>query len=165
MKNYDAVELSARLNALAEVFNAKALTEAALKIWFASLKEFPADMVFGRLTSWPKEHSKFPAPADIWKIANAIGIAERERAAALERSANAQPVRFERSEAGNRALREIKAMLARPRPSPVEHWRRALATAAPGSITEHYAREALARLEGRNKMREPGEDDDQRAAA
>jgi hypothetical protein len=49
-------------------------------------------------------------------------------------------------------------MLAKPKCSPKEFWRKRLETAPRGSIGHQYAKEALAIRE--HKEREPGQDDE-----
>lgn len=157
MKSHDAPQLSSYLSRLAETFDRKPLTAEALKVWFDTLKEFPAELVLGMLTGWPKGHHKFPVPAEVWKIINDIQTADRERAAADLRRDNVRFVDFSgKTEGGRRMAQEIRGIVSMKKPSPVEHWHRILSTHAPESIGHTYALEALAKL--RWKKREPGED-------
>lgn len=158
MKSHDTAQLSAHLTRLAETFDRKPLTAEALKVWFDTLKEFGAELIFGLLSSWPKQHQKFPAPSEVWQIANSIGVADRERSAALERSVARQPVKFERTDEGMLASVRIKEMLQHAGVSPIDHWLRVQARSHKDSIGHLYAVEALAKLQ-RKRLRQPGEDE------
>lgn len=148
MKSHDGAQLSAQLGRLAETYDRKPLTGEALKVWFDTLKEFPAEMIFGLLSSWAKQHGKFPIPSEVWSIANNIGMADRERAAAQLASEVRQPVRFQRTEAGKRALAEIKSLTG-PKPTPRETWHRCMSLNEPGSFQHDMAVAALAKLNHR----------------
>lgn len=158
MKTHDAPQLSAHLTKLAETYDRKPLTAEALKVWFDTLKEFGAELIFSLLAGWPKQHQKFPVPSEVWAIANNIGTADRERSAALERSVNSQPVKFERTEQGRVASERIKELLEHARVSPATHWLRLQGRSHKDSIGYLYATEALSKLQRGRKTREPGED-------
>lgn len=157
MKSHDAAQLSSHLSRLAETFDRKPLTAEALKVWFDTLKEFPAELILALLSSWPKQHQKFPVPYEIWQIANNSTTADRERSAELQRSVDRQPVRFERTEEGRLASERIRELLEHSRVSPVDHWLRVQGRSHKDSIGYRYSVEALAKLK-RGRMREPGED-------
>lgn len=72
--------------------------------------------------------------------------------------------------------RKIAGMLFKPMPqepskrTPIQHWEWVLSRAPKGSIGHRYALEALADLKGRagllpKQQRDPGQDDEERAAA
>lgn len=161
MKSHDSSQLSAHLTRLAETFDRKPLTAEAFKVWFDTLKEFPAELIFALLAGWPKQHQKFPVPSELWQIANNSATADRERSAALQRSVNSQPVRFERTQNGRFASDRIKELLGHSRVSPVDHWLRVQGRSHRDSIGYRYAVEALAKLQRGKRMREPGEDRDE----
>lgn len=158
MLKTDAAALGEALNGLAETFDKKPVGARAAAIWFDTLKEFPNEVVRGILNAWPKSHGKFPTPAEVWKIVNDVQISEREQ---IEKNSVADaraPVHFAPTEAGRRAMAEIRKIMSKPKPSPVKHWQNVLATAKPGSIGHQYATEALKALKYR--QREPGEDEE-----
>ena len=161
MRTFDAAPLSTSINALAETFDRKTLTPKALEIWFDSLKEFPTDMILGLLKSWPKAHGKFPTPAEIWAIANNIQIAERDRAAAQLQAQAKQEVRFERTEAGSRAMAEIRKLARHRKPTAFAHWKSVLEKSTPDTIAYRYAAQAIAMLGHKYRMRQPGDDDEE----
>lgn len=154
MKTYDTEQLTAQLAALAATFDRKPLTVEALKVWFDTLKEFPTHQVLGVLSSWAKHHGKMPAPSEVWKVVNEIGIQEREREAAQVKAEAKKVIDYPITEAGRRA----GALMRKPqrRSRPIEHWLSVLQTAKRDSIGYRYAVEALAIL--KHKRREPGED-------
>ena len=166
MLKHDAAQLAESLNGLAEAFDRKPLTQKALEIWFGTLREFGAELIFGLLSTWPKQHSKFPVPAEIWTIATSIGTGDRERSAALEREVNKRPLTFTvPTETGKRLGAALKAAVQHRKKSPIEHWTGLLARSKPGSIGHEYATQALAILDRkRRKDREPGEDMEEAAA-
>lgn len=145
MKTYDTTQLAQFLNGLAEAYDRKPLTPKAIEIWFETLKEFSTDRVMGILHGWTKRNTKFPAPAEVWKVVNEITIDEREKQAASERQDARAPVRFQKSEAGKRALAEIKSLMG-PKPTPRETWHRCMSLNAPGSFEYEMAVAALAKL-------------------
>lgn len=157
----DFPTLRDRLGELAEVFERKAPTEKALRVWFDVLKEFPCERVAGVLIGWPKLHTKFPAPAEVWKVVNEASSFERERRAAEE--AKAEP--FYPGVGGRQAeafIASIRKVINRPKWTPREHWERLLERSRPGSVSHRYAAEALKKLGARS--REPGQDDEEKAA-
>lgn len=160
----DFSTLKARLDELAEVFERKTPTEKAIRVWFDVLKDFPIERVAGVLISWPKLHTKFPSPAEVWKIVSEATSFERERKAAQEN--RSQP--FYPGVGGRQAeafIASIQKILERPKWSPREHWERLLESSKPGSIGHRYAVAALKKLGARSAQREPGEDDEERKAA
>lgn len=153
--------LGDRLNELAEVYNAKPVSERGLTVWFSVLREFPTERVAAVLIGWPRTHVKFPTPAEVWKIVNDISIGDRERKAALENKQEFYPgVGGEQAE---KFIAEMRATLKRPKWAPMQHWKRLLETAKPGSIGHRYATEAL-KQKRFVRSREPGQDDEERAA-
>lgn len=156
MQKFDAPVLAANLNALCAVFDRKPIAEQALAVWFDALREFPTELVMDAVLVWPKYNSKFPAPADIVKLANDRSSRMRERKAEIEKK------EFHPGVGGAKAkefLAKIKHMLEGPTSTPKEHWERVLATAPRGSIGYQYATQALKKW-APMKPREPGEDDD-----
>jgi hypothetical protein len=159
---YDLSILGARLGELAEVFEKKQLSEKALAVWFDTLKEFQIERVASLLIVWPKTHTKFPAPAEVWKAVNDMGIGERELKAQRENKETFYPgVGGAQAE---KFIAQIKQILKRPRWSPREHWERVLDTAKPESIGQRYAKQALMNMGARTRVeREPGQDDEEKA--
>ena len=161
MQKFDAQTMAQQLNLLAEVYEKKPVSAKALEVWFDTLKEFPTERILTLLIAWPKTHHKFPVPAEVWKACNERGLGEREETAARERAENMrQP--FVRSPRGAEFLEKMRAMLAKPKRSPREHWQHILATKPKDSIGYRYASEVLKQ---REVEREPGQDDEEREAA
>ncbi len=151
--------LAEALNQMADAFDRKPLSEGATKVWFETLREFSIEMVVGFLKDWPKHHVKFTAPAELWKALNEVSIANREKASEDLRKQAQEPVRFAKTDAGRRALTEIRKLVQKPKPSPRAHWEKVLATHRPQSIGHDYAKVALAGMSFRS-AREPGQDDE-----
>lgn len=163
MQSYDSKVLGERLNELAEVFDKKPVSEKGLMVWFGVLREFPTERVCGILISWPKTHTKFPSPAEVWKAVNDISINDREKKAEAENKQEFYPgVGGEQAEKFIAQMREI---LKRPKWSPMDHWKRLLATATPGSIGYEYATQVLKQKNAMPIDRVPGEDDEEARAA
>lgn len=168
MLKYDAGRLAESLNGLAEYFDRKPLTPKALEIWFGTLKEFNTELILGLLSTWSKQHLKFPVAAEIWAIANNIGLNDREQRATLERQENQQPVKFERTETGRGLAAALRLAVQHKKRSPREHWHSVLQENQQrfpkGSIGHAYATEALSILQRKRRPdRVPGEDDEDRA--
>ena len=166
MNKIDAQTLAQNLNALAEVFDRKPVSAKALEVWFDTLKEFPTEKVMGKLINWPKSHVKFPAPAEVWKECNEYSIKEREDRNARERAENVREPRAD--DAVARAnIAKIKALLSRPRKTPIQYWEMVLREAPKGSLAESSAKECLKKLRGYvyEQEREPGQDDEEKEAA
>ena len=164
MQPVDMKVLGDRLGDLAEVFDRKPPTERAVRGWLDVLRDFPTEIVCGVLISWPRSHAKFPAPNEVWKVVNDICIIEREKKSAQERRA---PV-FEHPGVGGaqaeKFIAQMRKTLNMPAWSPREHWERVLERSKPESIGHRYATEALKKMGGRSRQREPGEDDEALAA-
>lgn len=159
----DSKILGERLGELAEVFDRKPIAEKALTVWFNLLREFPTERVCGVLIGWPKTHTKFPSPADVWKLVNDIGIGEREKRAQQEnKSAGFEP--GVGGEQADKFIAQMRVILKRPRWTPREHWEHVLDTAKSGSIGHEYAIAALTKMGARTVQREPGQDDEEVAA-
>lgn len=149
MLKTDVQPFAAALNELADALDHKHITEGANRIWFDILREFPCEMVCGLLRSWPKSHAKFPVPAEVWKVLNDMAIADRERASEDLRKEAQQPVKFAKTEEGQRALKHIRKLMKNPKPTPLEHWRRVLENQPVGTLAHDFANQALAFLERR----------------
>ena len=165
MNRLDAPTLAQNLNALAEVFDRKPVSAKAIEVWFDALKEFPTEKVMGKLINWPKSHVKFPAPAEVWKECNELGIRAREEQAAIERTENVREPRADEAVAREN-IAKIKALLAKPKKTPIQYWEMVLREAPRGSLAERSAKECLQILRARKGevAREPGEDDEELAA-
>ncbi len=161
MQAFDSKILLERLNELAEVFDKKPISEKGLTVWFGVLREFPTERVCGALIGWPKTHTKFPSPAEVWKTVNDISINDRERKAELENKQEFYPgVGGEQAE---KFIAQMREVLKRPKWTPMQHWTRLLATAKPGSIGYEYATQVLKQKNALPVDREPGQDDEEKA--
>lgn len=166
MQAFDSKVLAERLSDLSEVFQAKPVSEKGLSVWFNVLREFPTEKVCGVLLGWARSHNKMPSPNEVWKAVNETSIVEREKKAEEERKA----APFVPGVGGAQAQKFIERMrevLKSPKWTPVEHWKHVLKTQKKGSIGYEYATKALIMkgvMEDPMKSREPGEDDEQKAA-
>jgi hypothetical protein len=149
LQSIDLPQLVKELNGLAEVFDKRAITDKAAKVWFDTLREFPTERVLGLLMSWPKTHGKFPTPAEVWKACNEMLIDAREEKARLERLAEPK---WERSPRGVEFLAKMKRIINSPKRSPMEHWQHVMATKE--GIGHEYAKQVL-------EKRKPQDDEHQ----
>jgi hypothetical protein len=154
----DLQVLANQLNALAEVYERKAVTPKALEVWFDTLREFPCEQVMALLIGWPKSHHKMPVPSEVWKAMNEWAIERREHKALLESRTPA----FHPGVGGAQAeafIAQMRKTLNNPEFTPLEHWQRVHDRQKPGSIGRRYAEEVLKRR-GVILDREPGSDDE-----
>ena len=159
----DISTLKDRLAELADVFDRKPLTDKAIRVWFDTLREFPCEHVMSLLIGWPKTHTKFPAPAEVWKAMNEWAIDKREQKAARERREEFHPgVGGAQAEA---FIAQIRKTLNNPQWTPAEHWQRVHERQPEGSIGKRYAAEVLMKRGLLQEPREPGQDDEEREAA
>lgn len=165
MQPIDTKLLSERLGDLAELFDRKPPTERAVRGWFDVLREFPTEKICGVLIGWPRSHAKFPAPNEVWKVVNDFCISDREKKAEVERKATP----FEHPGVGGaqaeKFIAEMRRTLNKPQWTPREHWEKVLERAKPGSIGHRYASEVLKKSGSHSQQREPGQDEEERAAA
>ena len=168
MTKTDTPLLATQLNALAEVFDKRTQTPAAVQVWMDTLREFPTERVLGLLIAWPKSHGKFPTPNDAWKILNEQSIDNREQRAAEEKVRREYETgRMVSSEQGRKIIAGLMAGLSRARRSPRYWAHKIIDRAAAGEdviwIALAYAREALG-LDPKTGLpkaeRVPGEDDE-----
>lgn len=165
MQKIDLQTLGETLNAMADATNGKPVSAKGLEVWFETLREFATHRVLGLLKDWPKSHAKFPAPSEVWRVLNEVGIEERQRLALAEKEQRKKEIeQMGRSPQGQRCLKMISDILSKPRPTPLVHWQRALFKSKPGTITHEYATAALKRLQPRLE-REPGQDDEEVVSA
>jgi len=116
MNRVDFTTVLERLNALAEVYDRKAITQKAGDVWWQVLKSHVAADVLGVIDNWARTRAKWPTPAD---ISSAAGEALSDR---IEQNA-AEDRRRERREIeqmgstphGREVLRLIRDFLAQPR--------------------------------------------------
>jgi hypothetical protein len=153
MQKLDAPQLGAILNGLAEVFGKTPVSPKGLEFWFETLREFPAEQVFPLLNYWPKQHGKFPVPADVWKVLNERAVEEREQRHRADKSQRERDyAHLGVTEHGRRCLKLIYDMLlSKPKPTPLEHWRKVMETPGLPEVSYEYARKALAILEPRER--------------
>jgi hypothetical protein len=157
MQAYDVKVLGDRLNELAEVFDKKPVGEKALTVWFSVLRDFPTERVCSMLIAWPRTHTKFPAPSEVWKAVNDMGIGEREDKAAKE---NREQFFQAPTAEGRRFMTQIRELVKRETPSPMQHWKRNLTRFPVGHIGHDYALAALKAKGVIPRERTPGEDDE-----
>ena len=163
MDKMSIADLGRRLNEVGEVFDKKPLTERAILIWFETLQEFSTGLIFGLLKSWAKTHGKFPTPSEVWKVCNEIANRDREVQLANEKAEHERAYQdLKPTNHGKRKLLEIMDILKRPKPTPIEHWRKVLADPSLPAMSHRFAREALDIIQARQhepaRERQPGED-------
>lgn len=150
----DIATLRDRLTELAELFERKPIGDKALRVWFDVLRDFPCEDVASILIAWPKTHVKFPAPAEVWKIASERMSHRIERQAALTAAAPA----FHPGVGGAKAeefIARMRKTLKNPTLTPLEHWLRVQRSGT--EIGKRFADAALAKL-APQPVREPGQD-------
>lgn len=162
MQKVDLQVLANQLNALAEVFDKKPVSPKGLEVWFDTMRDFPTERVLSVLIGWAKTHTKYPSPAEVWKVVNEISIdlreeKQREERAQIEREYRQMGVTAQ----GSAIIKAMHEILAKPKRTPKEHWRYVLSLKNPPHLAAEYAREAL-----KHELIEriPGEDDDRIAA-
>lgn len=162
MQKVDIQQFAAQLNALAETYEKRPVTPKALEVWFDVLKEFPTERVLGCLIGWPKLKGKFPAPAEVWRECNEIGIKEREEKAAFERKQNAGPIERYCTPEGLRIIQGIRKMFAESpaRKDWPDYWREMYFNPQSSYLQKNFAADALKNLGIKIQEREPGEDDE-----
>lgn len=164
MTPVDFPAVGGALNGLAEVYDKKAVGSKALEVWLDMLKEFEGNRILSLLHSWPKSHTKFPAPSEVWKALNDDAIGKREAVAQAEKKAFTEGgQRLLRSPEADASFREALALLKTPKPTPEQHWRKVLNTPGLPPISYRFANEYLARFAP--VQREPGQDDEEIPAA
>ena len=165
MQKFDLQPLAEALYALAEALDRKPTSAKGIEVWFETLREFPTERVLGLLKGWAKTHAKFPAPAEVWKVLNDVGVEQREQTARVEKARQKREIEnLPRSESGRVVLDEIAKILRTPKRTPIEHWDHARATCPVESIGHDYALAALKILRPEPE-REPGQDDEERYAS
>lgn len=163
MNKIDLQLLANQLNALAEVFEKKPVSPKGLEVWFDTLRDFPTDRVISMLIAWPRTHTKYPSPAEVWKAVNEISIDIREEKARHERALIAQEHRHMGATPQGRAIiKRVYEILSKPKITPRQHWERVLANPKAQHLAKEYAKEALKKWEPAE--REPGSDDELIAA-
>lgn len=162
MNKIDAQLLAQNLNGLAEVFDKKPVSGKALEVWFDTLREFPTERVMDKLIHWPKTHSKFPVPSEVWKELNETSIDRRESAAAAEKARYAEDERFMgRTEQGRAVIAGIYRMLAaRPVITGGSLARRMLERQASGETLSLVQLDFIKANTRNVREREPGDDDE-----
>jgi len=109
MNRIDIPVMANQLNMLAEVYEKRQISEKGALVWFDTLKEFPLERIAGLLIGWPKSHSKFPVPSEVWRELNERSIADREVKHEEDKK------RFERETERMGATDQGKAIIARLR--------------------------------------------------
>ena len=108
------IDILPRLTDMAEAFDRKPPSDAALRIWRETLESLPVRPVTLALQGWSRSKTKFPAPAEIFSAANDLDTEEREKRIEAEKASNV--VQFRHMGAGpqgQRALRLIRDAIAR----------------------------------------------------
>ena len=73
------MDVMPRLVDLAEAFDRKPPSDAALRIWRETLESLPVRPVTLALQGWSRSKTKFPEPAEIYGDANEIETEDREK--------------------------------------------------------------------------------------
>lgn len=108
------VDVLPRLMDLAEAFDRKPPSDAALRVWCDVLTPLPVRPVLLALQSWTRSKTKFPAPAEIFSAANDIDADDREQRIAAEKGREQVDLRrMGATPQGRRALRLIRDLIAK----------------------------------------------------
>lgn len=187
MKREEIPVLAEQLNSLAEVYGNRQLSQAAIRVWVDTLKEFPLEKIMGLLIDWPKSNAKMPTPSQCWQTINEREIETRERVNAEEKKRFEREMREGwRTPEGARIATVIRGFLAKQKKRDPKQWARDIIEAHESGgvlMFKHpeggsyprtgeqisplqlaLAREALA---GRKPVieREPGQDEEELFAA
>ena len=158
MQKVDLQTLANQLNALAEIFDKKPVSPKGLEVWFDTLRDFPTERVMSVLIGWAKSHTKYPSPAEVWKVVNEISIDLREEKVRVEREQiEREYKRMGATPQGSAIIKMMHEILAKPRRTPRQHWEYVLNLPNPPHLAAEYARAALKR---EVVEREPGSDDE-----
>lgn len=122
MQKLDLPTLVNQLNLLAEVYEKKPVSEKAALVWFDTMREFPIHAVMDFLVNWPKSHSKFPVPSDVWRVVNERMIDQREtNAKAMKAQEKREVEQWVKTKQGALAIEAMRKTLGLPsRYSPQE---------------------------------------------
>ena len=102
-----------RLADLAEAYDRKPPSDAALRIWRETLEPLPLRPVTIALQAWARGKTKPPAPAEIYTAANDLAIDDREHRVESEKSLHASQFRqMGSTPRGREALRLIRDLVA-----------------------------------------------------
>ena len=113
MTKLEFADIAKRLQDLAEAYDRRPLGGGAVAAWWQTLESLPAHDVHVILDSWLRTASKFPAPADIYRMANERGIDRREENAANEKAVISREYQFMGATLqGRRALKLIRDLIA-----------------------------------------------------
>lgn len=147
MRPTDIRPLDEGLQALAEVFGAKAPTAKAVAAWCDVLRDFPIDRVSGLLRSWPKMHSKMPTPRDVWVVLNEQRSETIEKTNEAEKATQAREVRaMGDPRVRDENMKRIRDMIAQARSAtsrPADLARSMLDAAADGKALGSVQREFI----------------------
>jgi hypothetical protein len=80
------VDVLPRLMDLADTFDRKPPSDAALRVWAETLGSLPVRPVLAALQGWSRSKTKFPAPAEIYAAANDADAEEREKRLAEDKA-------------------------------------------------------------------------------
>ena len=171
MQRVDLSAFEALMQEMAEVYDRKPYTPAAIKHWFEALAEFHFDKVRYKLKLWRDSSAKQPTISDIVKPLRDAVSDEIERRAIEDKKAFARaptPV----TRIGSAAMAEIRGLM-RSKRKPGNWWAYELRDAQQAGKGLYYAQEQLARKacgEDWNssvpysadavRERQPGEDDE-----
>lgn len=159
MNKIDLQLLANQLNALAEVFDKKPVSPKGLEVWFDTLRDFPTERVISVLIGWPKTHTKYPSPAEVWKSVNEISIDLREEKVRQERTQiEREYQQMGATPQGKAIIKGMYQILAKPKRTPRQHWAWVLNHPKAPHISKQYAKEAMKYWQP--KEREPGMDDE-----
>lgn len=113
-RNEFQVDVLPRLMDLAEAFDRKPPSDAALRVWAETLGSVPVRPVIAALQGWSRSKTKFPAPAEVYAAANDADAEEREKRLADEKARDHVDLRqMGRTEQGRRALVLVRDLLAK----------------------------------------------------
>jgi hypothetical protein len=155
----DLQVLANQLNALAEVFEKKPVSPKGLEVWFDTLRDFPTERVISVLIGWAKTHTKYPSPAEVWKVVNEISIDLREEKVKQERAQIEREYQhMGATPQGNAIIKKMYEILAKPKRTPRQHWEWVMRNPKAPHIATECAKEALKRWQV--VEREPGCDDE-----
>lgn len=162
MQRVDLPAFEKLMGEMAEVYGNRPISAVALGHWVDALSEHPFHTVDGVLRNWIRTQRKPPVIADITGICSSLLSDRVEQRAAADKAAFGEKLVFKGvTPYGKSVIAGMRELLKKPK-VPSKDWARKIME-NPNSTWEQrsFAAPVYATLE----QREPGQDDEERAAA
>ena len=167
MQRVDLDNFQRLMAELYECYSHKPPSAAVLQHWVDALRDHPFATVDNVIRNWIRTKPKLPVIADITKTCADIFSDRVEQRAAADKRAFAQEVPHAVTPYGEQCIREIRALLAKPKRPSKEWARKIMENPNSTEFQRNFAKpvyEDLLHSEGKRE-RVPGEDDEPLAEA